>query len=72
LRALEDRYKRFQIPIDGRPTLSDELLVHLGLSPSESNFIYVWRVQETLEFNSVSFRNKDHDQDWEALADLPP
>jgi hypothetical protein len=71
LRALEDRYKRFQIPFGARPTLTNEMLVHLGLPLDEPSSVYVWRVNDVLEFNSIEYRNTKRDAEWDRLADLP-
>jgi hypothetical protein len=71
LRALEDRYKRFQIPTDARPTLTSEMISHLGLIPAAAVPLYVWRIHEVLELNSVQYRVKELEVDWDALRELP-
>jgi hypothetical protein len=71
LRALEDRYKRFQIPIGARPTLTSEMASHLGLAPLAPISLYAWRIQNILELHSVNLRTKELAVDWEALRGLP-
>jgi hypothetical protein len=69
LKALEDRYKRFQIPSDGRPTLTSEMIAHLGITPPAD--VYVWRVQDVVELTSVEYRLEQLRLDYEELQDLP-
>jgi hypothetical protein len=71
LRALEDRYKRFSIPRSVRPTLTNEMILHLGLTPSVPTSIYVWRIADTVELNSSIHRIQHLRDDWEELGDLP-
>jgi hypothetical protein len=71
LRSLEDRYKRFQIPLGARPTLTFEMILHLGISPFAPTSIYVWRVETVIELNSVSYRREQLRVSWEDLEDLP-
>jgi hypothetical protein len=71
LRALEDRYKRFQIPISARPTLTAEMISHLGFALNNNAPLYVWRIRDIIELNSASYRVKELGVDWEVLADLP-
>lgn len=71
LRALEDRYKRFQIPSGARPTLTTDMILHLGLSPFTPVSIYVWRILNVVELNSSAHRAKELEVDWEELGDLP-
>jgi hypothetical protein len=71
LRALDDRYKRFSIPPSLRPTLTHEMILHLGLLPSVPASIYVWRLADTLELNSASHRSQGLDTEWEEFSDLP-
>ena len=71
LRALEDRYKQFQIPLGARPTLTSEMILHLGLAPFTPISIYVWRVQSVVELSSSAHRMKQLDADWDAISDLP-
>jgi hypothetical protein len=71
LRALEDRYKRFQIPLGARPTLTPEMISHLGLVPLASVPIYAWRIQNVVELNSASYRAKELEVDWEDFRELP-
>lgn len=71
LRALEDRYKRFRIPQSVRPTLSNEMILHLGLTPSVPTSIYLWRIADSVELNSSAHRIQHLANEWEELSDLP-
>jgi len=71
LRALEDRYKRFGISPSARPTLTPEMIMHLGLLPATPVSIYVWRIADTIELNTTMHRAQGLTVDWEELGDLP-
>jgi hypothetical protein len=71
VRALEDRYKRFRIPPSGRPTLTDEMLLHLSLKPSVPASIYVWCISDTIELASTDHRIVTLATRWEELDGLP-
>ena len=71
LRALEDRYKRFRIPKSVRPTLTNEMILHLGLPLSIPASIYIWRIADTVEINSSPHRIQHLVDEWEELSDLP-
>jgi hypothetical protein len=71
LRALEDRYKRIRIPSGSRPTLSAEMILHLGMPLDTPSSIYMWAIAQVIELNSIAHRTKGLARDWEELADLP-
>jgi len=71
LKALEDRYKRLRIPSDLRPTLSDEILLHLGVELNSPSLVYVWRVSNRLEISSILYRNHLLLERWDELENLP-
>jgi hypothetical protein len=71
LRALEDRYKRLKIPKSVRPTLTNEMILHLGLAPYVSTSVYLWRIADTVEINSSPHRTQHLADEWEELSDLP-
>lgn len=71
LRLIEDRYKRIRIPVTGRPNLPPEVVLHLGLKPSLTGWVYLWRVRDALELNSINYRFEHLDTESEALIDLP-
>lgn len=72
LRLLEDRYKRFQIPTGARPTLTSEMILHLKLPSDQESSIFVWRIENVLELNSIEFRNSNRNiEELDELADLP-
>ena len=71
LRVLEDRYKRFQMPLGGRPTLTPEMVAHLGLTAQNGEHLYLWKIGDVLELNSVTYRNLDRQRDWNEFEDLP-
>ncbi len=71
LRTLEDRYKRFQIPLGARPTLTSEMILHLGASPFTPTPIYVWRLENIIELTSIVYRNQPRDVNRVGLADFP-
>lgn len=69
LRALEDRYKRLHIPADCRPTLTAEMIAHLGVSLLAD--IYAWRVDQLIDLNSRETRLKELDVEFHDLEMLP-
>jgi hypothetical protein len=70
VRALEDRYKRFKIPQGFRPTLTDEMLLHLGLTPAVPTSLYIWRLNHSVQINSIAFRTRTLAAEWAELSDL--
>jgi hypothetical protein len=71
LRALEDRYKRFQIPLSAGPTLTSEMILHLGVVPFTPVLLYAWRIGDVLELSPPAHRSKELEVDWDELSDLP-
>lgn len=71
LQVLEDRYQRLSIPLDLRPTLSNEILLHFGIIDPFDKPIYVSRVLDTIELLSEEYRNSRLIRSSELLKDLP-
>ena len=71
LALIEDRYKKLTIPSDLRPSLSQEMLLHLGMLGTDQSYIYILRIDQRIELHSKSFRDDFRNQNPEHLKGLP-
>jgi len=71
LRLIEDRYKQVRIPVTGRPDLPPEVVLHLGLTPSATGWLYLWRVGDALQLSSIQYRIGHLGSESDQLMDLP-
>ena len=70
LEAVDDKYHRLVIPKDLRFTLTDEVVLHLGLSLEKDDTVYVVRIGDIVEIRSVPFRNQYRSRKYDLISDL--
>lgn len=71
LQVLEGRYKRLHIPLSRRPTLTAEMVLHLGISLVSLTPLYVWRIADRIELASKAHHNQTLSVKWDQLDNLP-